>query len=40
MYEFTNEDDFIKGAERKAKQIFLKEEILDCNYTPEQFTEY
>ena len=34
------EEDFIAAAERKAKQLFLKEEIIDGDYDPEVFTEY
>ena len=34
------EDDYIEAAQRKAKQQFLKEEIIDGDYDPEQFTEF
>jgi hypothetical protein len=34
------DDKFVQRAERKAKQTFLKEEILDSGYNPEAFTDF
>ena len=36
----AEEDDFIKNAERTAKQNFLKEEIVDAGYDPGEFIEF
>lgn len=40
MYEEVSDDFYILQAERKAKQTFLKEEILDIGYDIELFTAF
>ena len=34
------DEDFIKNAERAAKQNFLKEEIIDGGFEPDEFMAY
>ena len=36
----SEEDDYIKNAERTAKQNFLKEEIIDAGFDAEAFLAY
>ena len=40
MYEIPTDDEYIINANRKAKQSFLKEEIIDMDFNPDDFIEF
>lgn len=40
MDSYESEDLYMQEAQRKAKQSFLREEILEMNYSPELFTMF
>jgi hypothetical protein len=40
MFQTLTEDDMIRNAEREAKRRFLKEEVLDNGFSPEEFIAY